>query len=68
MKDLIIYGNTVKDTIHLYQDEFILGVPNNDCHIIDSIGGVGNHESTIELTGLELNYSIQSVSDAAYDT
>lgn len=67
MKDLIIYGNLIRDKIHLCEDEFVMGKPNNNCRIIDSLGGIGNHVQTIELTGLDLSYSTKSMMGTDYD-
>jgi len=67
MKDLIIYGNLIRDKIHLCEDEFVMGQPNNNCHIIDSVGGIGNHVKTIELTGLDLSYSTKFIMGTEYD-
>ena len=67
MKDLILYGNLVQDTIHIYDEEFKMGQPNNNGRIIKSLGGIGNHVSTIELTELKLDYSVESMLGSEYN-
>jgi hypothetical protein len=67
MKDLILYGNKINDTICLYDKEFIIGQPNNDCRVINSVGGIGNHVDAITSTSLDLKFCVEYVSPSEDD-